>query len=83
MNIIGIFNKGWDNASKEKIPVGILSNCIYHIADNPSSGDILNINVNLFLKIDFGKKENIKYNKSYLNDKKTKESEIETIMNEW
>ena len=32
--------------------------------------------------MDFGKEENIKYNKSYLNDKKTKESEIKTIMND-
>ena len=43
MNIIGIFNKGRDNVSKDKIPAGILSNCIYHIVENPSSEDILNI----------------------------------------
>ena len=80
MNIIGIFNKGRDNASKDKIPAGILSNCIYHIVENPSSFDILNIIINLFLKMDFGKEENIKYTKNYLIDKKEKESEIEKIL---
>ena len=82
MNIIGIFNKGRDNISKDKIPAGILSNCIYHIVDNPSSDDILNIIVNLFIKIDFGKEENIKYTKNYLIEKHTKESEIESIISD-
>ena len=68
MNIIGIFNKGRDNANKDKIPAGILSNCIYHIVDNPSSEDILNIITNLFSRMDFGKEENLKYTASYLFD---------------
>ena len=68
MNIIGIFNKGRDNANKDKIPAGILSNCIYHIVDNPSSEDILNIITNLFSRMDFGKEENLKYTKNYLFD---------------
>ena len=66
MNIIGIFNKGRDNINRDKIPAGILSNCIYHIVDNPSSDDILNIITNLFARMDFGKEENIKYVKNYL-----------------
>ena len=41
MNIIGILNKDRDNINKEKIPTGILSNCIYHIVENPFSEDIL------------------------------------------
>ena len=55
MNIIGVFNKGRDNANKDKIPAGILSNCIYHIVENPSPNDILNIITNLFGRMDFGK----------------------------
>jgi len=35
MNIIGIFNKEKDNVNKDKIPSRILSNCIYHIVENP------------------------------------------------
>ena len=66
MNIIGIFNKGRDNINRDKIPAGILSNCIYHIVDNPSSEDILNIITNLFVRMDFGKEENIKYVTNYL-----------------
>ena len=57
MNIIGIFNKGRDNINKDEIPAGILSNCIYHIVDNPSSKDILNIITNLFMRMDFGEEE--------------------------
>ena len=68
MNIIGIFNKGRDNANKDKIPQGILSNCIYHIVDNPSSEDILNIITNLFSRMNFGEIENLKYTKNYLID---------------
>jgi len=66
MNIIGIFNKGRDNINRDKIPEGILFNCIYYLVDNPSSIDILNIISNLFAKMDFGKEENIKYVKNYL-----------------
>ena len=80
MNIIGIFNKGRDNTSKDKIPAGILSNCIYHIVENPSSEDILAIIMNLFVKMDFGKEENIKYTKNYLIDKQVKGTEIEEII---
>ena len=60
MNIIGIFNKGRDNINRDKIPARILSNCIYHIVENPSSDDILNIITNLFIRIDFGEEENKK-----------------------
>lgn len=60
MNIIGIFNKGRDNIYREKIPAGFLSNFIYHIVDNPSSEDILNIIGNLFIRMDFDEEENKK-----------------------
>jgi len=50
MNIIGVFNKGRDNANKDKIPAGILSNCIYHIVENPSPNDILNIIITIWNK---------------------------------
>ena len=60
MNIICIFNKGRDNINRDKIPDGMLSNCIYHIVDNPSSEDILNIITNLFIRMDFGEEENKK-----------------------
>lgn len=68
MNIIGIFNKGRDNANKDKISTGILSNCIYHIVNNPSPDDILNIITNLFGRMNFEPKENIKCTKNYLVD---------------
>ena len=58
MNIIGVFNKGRDNINRDKIPSGILSNCIYHIVDNPSPNDILSIITNLFIRMDLGEKEN-------------------------
>ena len=77
MNIIGIFNKGRDNINRDKFPTGILSNCIYHIVDNPSSEDILNIITNLFIRMDFGKEENKKYIKNYLI-----ENRIDGIKNE-
>ena len=66
MNIIAIFNKGRDNVNRDKIPTGILSNCIYQIVDNPSKDDILNIITNLFARMDFGKEENKKYVQNYL-----------------
>jgi len=77
MNIIGIFNKGRDNINRDKIPAGILSNCIYHIVDNPSSEDILKIITNLFIRMDFGEKQNKKYVKNYLI-----ENRIDGIKNE-
>ena len=78
MNIIGVFNKGRDNANKDKIPAGILSNCIYHIVENPSTNDILNIITNLFGRMNFGKKQNIKYTRNYLVDnRKVKENEVD------
>ena len=73
MNIIGVFNKGRDNINRDKIPSGILSNCIYHIVDNPSPNDILSIITNLFIRMDFGEKENIIYTKNYLTDNKIKD----------
>ena len=79
MNIIGIFNKGRDNANKDKIPAGILSNCIYHIVDNPSSDDILNIITNLFSRMNFGDKENVKYTKNYLFDNGKEKLSLEAI----
>ena len=75
MNIIGVFNKGRDNANKDKIPSGILSNCIYHIVENPSPNDILNIISNLFIRMDFGEEENIIYTKNYLLDNKIKDKQ--------
>ena len=77
MNIIGILNKDRDNINKEKIPTGILSNFIYHIVENPSTEDILSIITNLFLRMDFGNKENKKYVKNYLI-----ENRIDGVINE-
>jgi MoxR-like ATPase len=57
MNIIGIFNKERDKINRDKIPDGMLSNCIYHIVDNPSPKDNLNIITNLFIRMDFGEEE--------------------------
>ena len=48
MNIIGIFNTGREYINKDKIPSGILFNCIYHIVDNPSNEDLSNIIKYLF-----------------------------------
>ena len=77
MNIIGIFNKGRDTINKDKIPAGILSNCIYHIVENPSSNDILNIIMNLFSRMKFGEEEDMKYTRNYLIDNGIKESEVD------
>ena len=86
MNIIGVFNKGRDNINRDKIPSGILSNCIYYNVENPSPNDILSIITNLFIRMDFGEKENIIYTKNYLIDNKIKDkSKIENnakILNE-
>ena len=78
MNIIAIFNKGRDNINRDKIPTGILSNCIYHIVDNPSNDDILKIITNLFMRMDFGEKENIKYVKNYLIENRIDNIKTET-----
>lgn len=56
--LIGDFSEGRDNINRDKIPSGILSNCIYHIVDNPSPNDILSIITNLFIRMDLGEKEN-------------------------
>jgi len=69
LNIIGVFNKGKDNINRDKIPSGILSNCIYHIVESPNDSDIETIIVNLFNRIDFGEKENYRYIKDYLIEK--------------
>ena len=53
MNIIGVFNNGRASSNKFNIPSGILSNCIYHIVENPSSHDILKIIDNLFIRNGF------------------------------
>ena len=68
MNIIGVFNKRKNNINKDKIPTGILTNCIYHIVENPSPDDILNIILNLFSRMNFGEEENKKYTRNYLID---------------
>ena len=58
------------------------SNCIYHIVDNPSSEDILNIITNLFIKMDFGEEENKKYVKNYLIENRIDGIENENEANE-
>ena len=58
LNIIGVFNKGKDNINRDKIPSGILSNCIYHIVESPNNSDIEYIIYNLFSRIDLKEKEN-------------------------
>lgn len=68
MNIIGVFNKGKENINKDKIPAGILTNCIYYILENNSEDDIKNIIDNLFQRMEFGEEENFKYTKNYLVD---------------
>ena len=82
MNIICIFNKGRNNINKDKIPAGMLSNCIYHIVDNPSSEDILNIITNLFIRMDFGEEENKNYVKNYLIENRIDGIENENEANE-
>ena len=78
LNIIGVFNKGKDTISMDKIPSGILSNCIYHIVESPNDKDIEDIIKNLFNRMDFGVKENYRYTKDYLVDKSgLKEKEAE------
>ena len=77
MNLIGVFNKENDNINKGKMPEGILSNSIYHIVENPSSEDIIKIIYNLFIRMDFGNDENLKYTKNYLIEKGIEKEEIE------
>jgi len=70
---MGVFNKGRDSINRDKILAGILSNCICHIVENPSSHDIPSIINSFFIKLDFEDKENMIYTKNYLIDNKIKD----------
>ena len=72
--IIGIFNKGKDNTSRDKLPSDMINNSIYYIVENPYIEDIQKIIENLFLRMDFDYKNEDENSE----DEKPKEKNINT-----
>ena len=83
MNIIWVINKGKDNINRDKIPSGVMKNCIYHIVENQNSDDIERIIDNLFNRMDFGEKENYRYTKDYLEAEKVLKKEETLFKKVW